>query len=155
MQSNDAKTTIDLHLRIGWWCIATFALLGLVLEGLHGFKSGDYLDVGNTTRRHMLTLCHAHGTLLGLINVAFAWSVGRVPGGGAGKLTWPSRCLIAATVGLPVGFGLGGLFAYAGDPGLGILLVPPSAICLILAAMMTAVALREPAGGAAGGGHEG
>jgi hypothetical protein len=142
VQSNEANTTIDLHLRIGWWCLASFALIGLVLEGLHGFKSGDYLDVGNTTRRHMLTLCHAHGTLLGLVNVAFAWSLGRMEAGGE-RLSWASRCLVAATIGLPTGFGLGGLFAHAGDPGLGILLVPPAAICLILAAAMTAMALRE------------
>jgi hypothetical protein len=142
VQSNEANTTIDLHLRIGWWCLASFALIGLVLEGLHGFKSGDYLDVGNTTRRHMLTLCHAHGTLLGLVNVAFAWSLGRMEAGGE-RLSWASRCLVAATIGLPTGFGLGGLFAHAGDPGLGILLVPPAAICLILAAAVTAMALRE------------
>jgi hypothetical protein len=142
VQSNEANTPIDLHLRIGWWCLASFALIGLVLEGLHGFKSGDYLDVGNTTRRHMLTLCHAHGTLLGLVNVAFAWSLGRMEAGGE-RLSWASRCLVAATIGLPTGFGLGGLFAHAGDPGLGILLVPPAAICLILAAAVTAMALRE------------
>jgi hypothetical protein len=147
MQSNDPNQanhdhdSIDFHVRIGWWCVAVFALLGLVLEGLHGWKSGDYLDVGNTTRRHMLTLCHAHGTLLGLLNIAFAWSLGRVVGG-PGRLTWASRCLVAATVGLPVGFGLGGLFAHEGDPGLGILLVPLAAICLIIAAAMTALAMR-------------
>jgi hypothetical protein len=145
VQSNDAnpdQSTTDFHLRIGWWCVAAFALLGLVLESLHGWKSAAYLDVGNETRRHMLTLCHAHGTLLGLLNVAFAWSVGRVTGG-AGRLIWASRCLVAATVGLPVGFGLGGYFAVEGDPGLGILLVPPSAICLILAAAITALAMRD------------
>jgi hypothetical protein len=144
VQSNDAnhdRDTIDFHLRIGWWCVAVFALLGLVLESLHGWKSGEYLDVGNETRRHMLTLCHAHGTLLGLLNVAFAWSLGRVSRGAA-RLTWASRCLVAATVGLPVGFGLGGQFAIEGDPGLGILLVPPAAVCLILAAAMTAMAMR-------------
>jgi hypothetical protein len=138
----EAKAIIDLHLRLGWWCIAAFALLGLVLEGLHGFKSGDYLDVANTTRRHMLTLCHAHGTLLGLLNVAFAWSMGHIETDGE-RPRWASRCLVAATIGLPTGFGLGGLFAHAGDPGLGILLVPPAAICLILAAAMTAMAMRD------------
>jgi hypothetical protein len=141
VQSKAPTEMIETHLRIGWWCIAAFALLGLVLEGLHGFKSGDYLDIANTTRRHMLTLCHAHGTLLGLLNVAFAWSLDRM--GASTRPIWASRCLVAATVGLPMGFGLGGMFAHAGDPGLGILLVPPAAICLILAAAMTAVAMRQ------------
>jgi hypothetical protein len=143
VQSNDANhDSIEFHLRIGWWCVAVFALLGLVLESLHGWKSGDYLDVGNETRRHMLTLCHAHGTMLGLLNLAFAWSLGRVAGG-VDRLTWASRCLVAATVGLPLGFGLGGVFAIEGDPGLGILLVPPSAICLIVAAAMVALAMSR------------
>lgn len=142
MDSNDHKAMIDFHLRIGWWCIAVFALLGLILEGLHGFKSGEYLDVSNTTRRHMLTLCHAHGTLVGILNVAFAWSLGRVADA-ATRLKWASRCVVAATFGLPVGFGLGGLFAYQADPGLGILLVPPAALCLIFAAAMTAMAMRS------------
>jgi hypothetical protein len=145
VDQNDAKAMTDIHARIGWWCVAVFALLGLVLEGLHGFKSGEYLDVGNETRRHMLTLCHAHGTLLGILNVAFAWSVGRVAAG-VGRLTWASRCLVAATFGLPVGFGLGGMFAYGADPGLGILLVPPAAVCLIAAAAMTAKAITANAG---------
>ena len=60
------------HLRFGWWSLATFGLLGLVLETLHGFKVGAYLDVSNETRRLMWTLAHAHGTLLGLVHLGFA-----------------------------------------------------------------------------------
>lgn len=128
----------SLHVQVGWWCVAVFGLVGLILEAMHGFKVGDYLDVGNETRRHMLTLAHAHGTLLGLINLAFAWTstqLDRPP-------AWASRCLLAATIGLPAGFGLGGMYHYGADPGLGILLVPPAALCLIAAAALTALASR-------------
>ncbi len=40
-----------LHLRFGWWSLLVFLLLGLVLETLHGFKIGWYLDVSNSIRR--------------------------------------------------------------------------------------------------------
>ena len=146
-----AQTSDDrrrLHLRAGWWCVAVFALGGLVLEGLHGFKVGDYVDVANTTRRHMLTLAHAHGTLLGLINLAFAWTCTQIdwrPGPGS----WASRLLLAATFALPVGFGLGGVFAVDGDPGLGIVLVPLGALALIAAAGLTALEGRESSSAAA------
>lgn len=130
-----------LHLRLGWWCVALFGLAGLLLEGLHGFKSGWLLDVSSETRRHMLTLAHAHGTLLGLLNIGFAWTCSRVPEAKLGP--WPSRCLVGATIGLPVGFALGGVFAQAGDPGLGIVLVPIGALCLIAAAVLTARAVTD------------
>ena len=46
--------------------------MGIVLESLHGFKIGWYLNVSNTTRRHMLTLGHAHGFFLLIVIVMFA-----------------------------------------------------------------------------------
>ena len=131
-----------LHLQVGWWCVAAFALLGLVLEGLHGFKVGAYLDVGQSTRRHMLTLAHAHGTLLGLINLGFAWTRGRLEWREA-RAAWASRCLLAATLALPLGFGLGGVFALEGDPGLGIVLVPLGGLCLVASAALAAIEARR------------
>lgn len=46
---------------------------------LHGFKVGLYLDVDHSARRHMWTLAHTHGTLLALVNIAFALSLERSP----------------------------------------------------------------------------
>ena len=43
----------NLHLRVGWWSLLVFLTVGIVLETLHGFKVGFYLDVGNDTRRMM------------------------------------------------------------------------------------------------------
>ena len=59
----------DRNLRFGWWSLVIFLSLGAVLEALHGFKIGWYVDVGNETRRLMFTLAHAHGTLLALVNI--------------------------------------------------------------------------------------
>lgn len=126
------------HLRFGWWMVLLFIVLGAVLETLHGFKVGWYLDVSSETRRLMWTLAHAHGTLLGILNIAFAATVWLVPQWKSGSRWWASSCLMAAAVLIPAGFFLGGLFIYAGDPGLGVLIVPLGALLLCLAALLAA-----------------
>ena len=138
------------HLLLGWWSLLIFLSLGLLLEALHGFKIGFYMDLANATRRHVWTLAHAHGTLLGLVNLAFAASLKQFCDGGE---SWPalaSPALIGATILLPGGFFLGGVVVYAGDPGLGVLLVPVGAALLIVAVWATARGLsaRGPRGGA-------
>lgn len=123
-----------------------FGALGLVLELLHGFKLGAYLDAGNETRRLMWTLAHAHGTLLGLIHIAFAATLGLVSlADDKARLT--SRTLVGASVLLPGGFFLGGVQFYAGDPGIGIVVVPAGAALLLTAAwtMARAVSRSAPA----------
>lgn len=125
------------HLLFGWWSLLAFASLGLFLEMLHGLKVGAYLDASNDTRRLMWTLAHAHGALLGLVHIAFALTVRAVPG----RPAWNrliSRSLVGASILLPGGFFLGGVQFYAGDPGLGVLVVPIGAMLLIAAAALTA-----------------
>ena len=55
-----------------------------------------------------------------------------------------SQALVAAGVLLPAGFFLGGMVVYGGDPGLGVLLVPVGAVCLIVAAGIAVKALNQP-----------
>ena len=62
----------DRNLRFGWWSLLVFLSLGGVLETLHGFKIGWYVDAGNEMRRLMFTLAHAHGTALALVNIVAA-----------------------------------------------------------------------------------
>ena len=126
------------HLRFGWWSLLVFLVVGIALEVMHGFKVGFYLDVDQQTRRFMWTLGHAHGTLLSLVQIAFALS-------GLGGPTWSdgarrvaSRCLRAAVVLMPAGFFLGGAFTYGGDPGLGIFLVGPGGVLLLVGVLLTA-----------------
>jgi hypothetical protein len=64
------------HLRFGWWSLFIFLSLGALLEAFHGFKIGYYLDVSNDARRLSFRLGHAHGTLLSLVHVAFALTLG-------------------------------------------------------------------------------
>jgi hypothetical protein len=122
-----------------------FLTLGLILESLHGLKVGFYLDVSNSTRRLMWTLTHAHGTLLSILNLVFAMSIRLTPDWKASSRTLASRSLLGALVLIPLGFFLGGVFIYGGDPGLGIILVPPGAFLLFLSVLLTARACRESA----------
>lgn len=135
------------HLRFGWWSLFVFATVGLVLESLHGFKAGAYLNVGNETRRLMWTLGHAHGSMLALVHVAWAFTLRALPDVHLSNASLASRALMASSVLLPGGFFLGGAVFYGGDPGLGILLVPVGAVCLLYAVASTA---RAAAGAGAG-----
>jgi hypothetical protein len=129
-------TTVDYaqrHLRFGWWSLFVFATMGLVLETLHGFKVRAYLDVSSETRRLMWTLCHAHGTLLAVVNVLFGLTSKILSGMPARELRGISSSLLAASLLLPGGFFLGGVAFYSGDPGLGVLLVPVGAVLLLSA----------------------
>lgn len=127
-----------LHLRFGWWCLLIFLTLGLGLEALHGFKTGAYLDVSQSTRRLMWTLAHAHGTLLALVNLAFASTLDRLLGWQEGPRRLASRLLLTAGLGMPVGFFLAGFGARDGDPGFGIVLVAAAGLALLLGVLLTA-----------------
>jgi len=127
---------------MGWLWIFVFASMGLLLEGLHGFKAGLYLDVGNEVRREMWTLAHTHGTLLGLMQLGFAATLPHVSCSER-RMRRLSRLLIVAAVLLPCGFVLGGVVIHGGDPGLGILLVPVGALALVVASGLLVLSLAD------------
>ena len=143
------------HLRFGWWALFVYLALGLVLEALHGMKVTAYLGVANETRRLMWTLAHAHGTLLALLNLAFAFTVRSLPTLSGDAWALASVCLRSAAVLLPAGFFLGGVYFYSGDPGLGIVLVPLGGLLLLAAVLLIARRCGSPGPGrgdsAAGG----
>jgi hypothetical protein len=126
------------HLRFGWWSLLFFLTLGFVLETLHGFKIGWYLDVSNETRRLMWTLAHAHGALLSLIHIVFGLTLRGLGDNASDGRSLASVCLIGASILLPGGFLLGGIVIYSGDPGIGIFLVPVGALLLFVAVFLTA-----------------
>jgi hypothetical protein len=131
----------DGNLRFGWWSLLVFLSLGGVLEILHGFKVGWYVDVGNDMRRLMFTLAHAHGTALALVNVAAGLTARNVKRVNA--RTSVSMSLIWAGILFPVGFFLGGVVTYGGDPGLGIWLVPIAAVLLFYGVLRIALDLSK------------
>jgi hypothetical protein len=129
------------HLSFGWYALLGFASVGALLETLHAFKVGFYLDVGSETRRLMWRLGHAHGVLLGLIHLGFAATLPHTKESARARLAGASACLTAAGLLLPCGFLLGGAFAAGGDPGLGVLLVPLGIPLLLIALWWTARSL--------------
>lgn len=127
------------NLRAGLWALCVFTALGLTLEALHGFKVGFYLDVDNETRRLLWRLAHAHGALLGLMNVAYALVARTFP-----TLTddMAGRALLSALVLMPSGFLLGGVFARGGDPGLAVALAAAGGVALFFALLRLALKAR-------------
>ena len=78
------------------------------------------------------------------MHLGFAATV-RIAGLNPGPLRQASSALIAASVLLPGGFFLGGIQFYAGDPGIGVVLVPIGAALTIYAAVVVALLLRPAA----------
>lgn len=131
------------HLRIGWWSLLAFLTLGLVLESMHGFKLQWYVGVDNATRRLMWTLGHAHGSLLALVHLAYAAAVATIGDRFTSFRRTSSWCLTIGGLLLPIGFLLGGIVIYDGDPGLGVLLVPIGGAFLFVAVAATALAVER------------
>lgn len=135
---------VRLHMRFGWSLLMLFLMLGIVLEAMHGFKVGWYLNAAQETRRLFLTLAHAHGVLLGMLNIVFAATLHVMPGLDLRIGRFTSPLLVAGCILLPTGFLLGGLVTYGGDPGLGVFLVGPGAALLVLAvALITGATWRS------------
>lgn len=132
------SSVVRRHLLFGWWGLFGYGLLGLLLEALHGFKVGAYLDATNETRRLMWTLAHAHGVLLGLLNLGFVATLAAWPALPLRTQQQASLGLTTSTLLLPLGFFAGGMRFYAGDPGLGIGIVPIGAALLLYAVWVVA-----------------
>ena len=134
---------VSRHVSLGWWFVSIYLSMGIALEVMHGFKVDWYLNVSNETRRLMFTLAHSHGTLLGILHIAFGLTL-RATEASIGS--WAKRagaCLTGAAILLPGGFLLGGVIIYGGDPGRGVLLVPVGAALLLFAVITTAANLRR------------
>lgn len=131
------------HLVYGWWSLAIFLLLGVILESMHGFKIGWYLNAGNETRRFLWTLAHAHGALLSLVNIAYAFTLSRLSMVSCGHNKFISLLLLMASVLFPAGFFLGGTVIYQGDPGIGIIFAVVGAILLLISVFAIAYLIRK------------
>ena len=150
MSTSGPGSTRRLHLVLGWCSLLVFVILGVGLEAMHGFKVAWYVNSGKPeTTRLLWRLAHAHGTMLSLVHLAFAWSVVELSGFTDRTRFLASRSFLAAGVLIPAGFFLGGfppfvrteelrLGTLGGDPGLGIVLLPLGALLLIMALSLAA-----------------
>src|SRR2546421_2820978 len=118
------RRTARRHHIIGWWALLVFLSLGIVLETLHAFKVGAYLDPAHRLRRLLWTLAHAHGTLLAVVHIAFAAGLVHFGRWSERRLKLASFLLTDAVLGFPAGFFLGGIGPPGGDPSPGGVCVP-------------------------------
>lgn len=134
-------TVTKTHRRYGWTALFLWLIFGYLLEAFQGFKTAAYLL--DTVRRELWTLAHFHGVALALVNLIYVqWAEN--PQLSLAQRQWASRALIVGSILMPLGFFLGGLVHYEGDPGLGIFLAPPGALLiLITVGLQTLVAWRE------------
>ncbi len=134
--------TAERHLRAALVVVALFLASGLWLEAMLGLRAQGWID--DPLRREFLRLGHAHGGLLGLLNLGLAWALERLgtPAGWAGKIRW-AALLGAIFVG--AGFILGGLMHGPTDPGVPILLVPAGAMLLLSSVVATALVRPDDA----------
>lgn len=130
---------LPINLRVGLWGLVAFTAFGLLLEALHGFKVRFYLDVDNETRRLLFRLAHAHGVLLGVLNVGYALVARTFP---RLRDALAGRLLCSALLLMPSGFLLGGAFARAGDPGIGVALAAVGGVALFFSLLRLALKAR-------------
>ncbi|MBL9137065.1 MAG: hypothetical protein JNK85_14430 [Verrucomicrobiales bacterium] len=133
-------------LRSGWLGLLFYLMAGIGLEVLHGWKVPWYLDVGQSSRRLMWTLAHTHGSLFSVVAVVAAVSLPWVRMSvtkSAGCVAWG---IMGGQVLMPLGFFLGGVWLKAGEPGVGVFLVPIGAAMMLMgvAGATWAVWARDP-----------
>lgn len=133
--------TADRHLRLALAVTTLFLAMGLWLEAMLGLRAQGLHD--DALRREFLRLGHAHGALLGLLNVGLGLAMERLRTPAA----WATRIRPAALCGaLAVGLGFvgGGLWHGPTDPGPLVLAVPAGAMLLV--SSLGATVLLRPAG---------
>lgn len=127
------------HLRLALAVVAAFLAVGLWLEAMYGLRAQGWMD--DTLRREFLRLGHAHGALLGMLNVAIAWALERL----STPQAWARKIRVASLGGavlVGLGFIGGGLWHGPTDPGPIALVVPAGALMLL--ASLVALALVRP-----------
>lgn len=130
--------TATRHLRLSLVVVAIFLAMGLWLEAMLGLRAQGWAD--DALRRELLRLGHAHGALLGLLNVALGWAMERL----CTPAVWATRIRVAALLGaVAVGLGFvgGGLWHAPTDPGPLVLMVPAGAL-LLVSSLVAVVLLR-------------
>jgi hypothetical protein len=115
--------------RVGWTSLLGWALVGLALEGAHGFKLSSYLDDALT--RELCTLGHAHGVGLALVVLAFGEAGLPLLAASARRATLLMLATGSAIV--PAAFLLSAIAHPEGDPNVLVWAVPLGALLVIAA----------------------
>lgn len=128
-------TLARLHRRYGWTALLFWLLFGVALEALHGFKVSDYLL--DELRMNFWSLAHFHGATLALVNLVYIPWAGKIAPAWQARASWS---LVIGSFLMPLGFFLGGLVHFEGDPGYGIFLAPFAAVFILFTIGLQVVA---------------
>jgi len=131
------------HLRFAWISLTCFCLLGIFLETLHGFKIAWYLSPDMASRRGCWMAAHATGTVLSLLHILFAATVIQLRHWQPKSRLVASYALCSASLLIPGGFFLAGLFLRDEKPGMGIGLVLGAAMLLLSVLLVTATKTKS------------
>lgn len=129
----------ERHLRAAIAVIALFLAMGVWLEAMIGLRAEGWVD--DPLRREFLRLGHAHGGILGVVNVAISYGLERL----ATPMRWAIRIRVAGLLSailVGVGFVGGGLWHGPSDPGVLVLMVPAGAFLGVTS--LVALALVRP-----------
>lgn len=122
----------------GWFGLAFWLSLGLLLEGLIGFRAPAYLQ--DATRRELFRLAHAHGAILSLLLLIAGLYLNK------DLIAPPSHAIRALQVGavlMPLGFLLGGIWHYESDPNPLIIAAPIGGLLIIFAVISIGFSIRK------------
>lgn len=129
----------ERHLRLSLALTALFLASGLWLEAMIGLRLAGWVD--DPLRREFLRLGHAHGGILGLLNLGVGLAIERL----ATPEPW-ARVIRPAALGgallVGLGFIVGGVWHGPTDPGLPVLVVPAGALMLLGAVVAAALVRR-------------
>jgi len=119
-----------------WFGLLFWMSMGLLFEGLIGYRSPAYLQ--DALRRELFRLAHAHGALLSILLLVMNLYLLK-------QLISPPkiavRALQAGVVLMPFGFLLGGVWHYESDPNFLIFLSPLGGLLIIFG--IAAIALSN------------
>lgn len=119
-----------------WFGLFFWMSMGLLFEGLIGFRAPVYLQ--DSLRRELFRLAHAHGTILSILLLIVNLYLVK-------ELISPPRLAVralqAGVLVMPFGFLLGGLWHYESDPNFLIFLAPLGGLLIIFG--VAAIALSS------------
>ncbi|XXF74953.1 hypothetical protein P2318_17930 [Myxococcaceae bacterium GXIMD 01537] len=135
-----AEGLARVHARFGWTLLLAALAFGAVLETLEGFRWAPL--VSDAWKQRLWSLAHFHGAALGLVNLVYVPWADTLAEPRRGKASWMLRL---GSLGLPLGFLLGGIGHPEGDPSLGILLSPLGALLVLYTVTLQTLAVwRSP-----------
>lgn len=128
------------HLRLATALVGVFLAAGIWLEAMIGLRAAGWVD--DDVRRQFLRLGHAHGALLGVLNIALAVVMERI-GTPEGWARWIRRAALVGAALVGLGFFVGGLWHGRADPGPAVLVVPAGAMMLLASCVAVAIARSD------------